>query len=856
MKRKLYILALAALCTLCFLCAPAVMAGSNEVTQGSLRVMDKDGKVQSECPLTHTDVKAEISGFIARVTVKQSFHNPMKEKIEAVYIFPLPSRSAVDDMVMKIGSRTIKGEIKKKEEARKIYEAAKRQGHVASLLEQERPNIFTQSVANIMPGENVDIVISYVEYLNYQDGVYEFSFPMVVGPRYIPGNATGAKGTGWAPDTDAVPDASRITPQVTPKGTRAGHDISLSVNIDAGVPVQKIRSVLHKVTIGHQEGSPKATVSIDQLDNIPNKDFILQYETAGKGIEDAMLYHMSKKDGGFFSLILQPPLKPAKAEITPKEMIFVLDTSGSQMGWPIEKAKETMKYCIENMNEGDTFNLIAFSNNLDRLFTAPQPNTKENREKALDYLAHRLGGGGTEMMPAVMAALEPPPDKQRLRIVCFETDGYVGNDMQIADAVKKNIGSSRFFVFGCGNSVNRYLLDKMAQLGRGEVEYVTLNRHGDEVAEAFQRKIGTPLLTDVSIDWGNLPVSEVYPKQQPDLFSGKPLTFTGRYKGSGHGDITIRGKVAGTPCTRKLSVSLPSQEPSHDVLASLWARTRIEDLMDSDLSGIQNGKPQDTVKDEITKLGLEFRLMTQFTSFVAVEEKIVTEGGVPRTVAVPVEMPDGVSYEGVFGEQKAKKETESYNAPGSGAASYRSTGGTLSTAQSNVSGKTATPMPSVSRARRYAADEEMDGTPAPKKPEEKFDSSLKDLAQSAKQGTIDNKIADGIEVKNGRVHLIVTMAYVSAKALSQLKALGFDVETSSALSKVVRGTLPVEKLQDLARLTCVNKIEPYVTGKKNAMSSVMTAYQESLMEQALSASMTLQRQASMLTLVYPVPTAE
>ncbi|MDQ7826669.1 MAG: VIT domain-containing protein [Candidatus Eremiobacteraeota bacterium] len=778
----------------------------NDVTEGTLKIIDKQGKTKALCPLRHTAVKADITGFMARVKVTQQFHNPSKEKIEAVYVFPLPSRAAVDDMVMHVGKRTIKGDIKKREEAKKIYEAAKKQGHVASLLEQERPNIFTQSVANIMPGEAVNIEISYVEYLSYQDGIYEFVFPMVVGPRYIPGRATGAQGTGWASDTNDVPDASRITPPVTPKGTRAGHDIEVSLSIDAGVPIRKIRSVLHRVHTVQQEGSSRAQVTLDQLDNIPNKDFILQYETAGKSIEDACLTHASKARGGFFSLIVQPPLRPEKAQITPKEMIFVIDSSGSQMGWPIEKAKETMKYCIENMNDGDTFNLMAFSNNVVKLFDAPQPNSKKNREEALDFLAHRLGGGGTEMLPAMMAALEPKPDPEKLRIVCFMTDGYVGNDMQIIDAVKKNIGKARLFSFGVGNSVNRYLLDKMAEMGRGEAEYVTLNRHGDEVAEAFQQKIGTPILTDISIDWGNLPVREIFPKYHPDLFSGKPLVFTGRYSGASKGDITLKGFIAGKPHARKIAVTLPGSEAGHEVLASLWARTCVEYLMDQDLLNIQQNRPNPKIKNEITKLGLDYRIMTQYTSFVAVEEKVVTEGGVPKTVVVPVEMPDGVSYEGVFGEEKSKADKgamkmRAYNAPSSMAGPAGSGSGA---ARMN---KMAMP------SQGYLSGDESRYTPPAKKPEEKLASSLKDIASKVKAGG-GTYVTAQVEVRGGKIPLIVTVTHLSKKVLADLKAAGLKIATYSAGQKVVTGTLPVEKLDDLAKLPAVEKIEPLTGGRK------------------------------------------
>lgn len=776
------------------------VCSKDDVTEGTLQILGKDGQVTQSCPLKHTDVKASISGFIARVNVTQQFYNPSKEKIEAVYVFPLPNRAAVDDMVMKVGSRTIKATIKEKEEAKKIYEQAKRQGHVASLLEQERPNIFTQSVANIMPGESVDIFISYVEYLNYQDGVYEFVFPMVVGPRYIPGSPTGKSGTGWAPDTDQVPDASRITPPVTPKGTRAGHDVSLAVTIDAGVPLMNVRSVLHKIETEHSKGSSKAQVRLASEKTIPNKDFILQYETAGGEIEDALLFHTRADEGGFFSLILQPPLHPRTSQITPKEMIFVIDTSGSQMGWPIEKAKETMKYCIENMNEEDTFNLMAFSNTVVKLFPRPEPNTEKNREKALDFLANRLGSGGTEMLPAMLEALTPAADKRRLRIVCFMTDGYVGNDMQIIDSVKKHIGSARLFSFGVGNGVNRYLLDKMAGMGRGEAEYVTLNRHGDEVAEAFQRKIGTPLLTNISIDWANLPVKEVFPEQNPDLFSGKPLIITGRYSHAAKGTITLRGDRAGEPYARKIEIVLPEKEPSHDVLGSLWARTCIEALMDRDLEGIQQGTPDKDIKGQITDLGLKFRLMTQFTSFVAVEEKVVTEGGVPKTVVVPVEMPEGVSYEGVFGdkdEAKTVARTRS-NAP----AGY-------STTAPSSKGKVLANYKSVP-ASGPAMENERDYNQVPvKKPEDKIDPALAGLAEKVRaEGSNGNFTRGDIRVKNGRIRLVLTVTHISDKVREALKNRGFTVDTCSAAGRVITGTVSVEHIRKLAECAFVDKIEP------------------------------------------------
>lgn len=304
--------------------------GEGRETPGALHAMNAKGEAVGLCPLKHTDVKAEISGYVARVEVTQKFHNPFNERIEAVYTFPLSQNAAVDDMLMKVGERTIRGQIKRREEARRIYEAAKEAGHVASLLDQERPNIFTQSVANIMPGENVDITIRYVEVLKFQDSWYEFMFPTVVGPRYIPGEATsrqpdvapqnegqtvpvpgpatGAdpKGTGWAPDTNQVPDASRITPPVIEKGMRAGHDISISMRIDAGAVIRELNCTTHDVRATHEEDV--AVVRLRDKATIPNKDFIVRYKVASEDIQDAVLTHSGEK-GQFATLIDLRPVR-------------------------------------------------------------------------------------------------------------------------------------------------------------------------------------------------------------------------------------------------------------------------------------------------------------------------------------------------------------------------------------------------------------------------------------------------------------------------------------------------------------------------------------------------------------------
>ncbi len=779
------------------------------VTQGSLLLLDDAGKPTDFCPLKHTDVKVEITGFLARTQVTQQFENPSKEKIEAVYTFPLPQRAAVDDMTLTVGDRVVKAKIKRREEAQAIYEAARTAGHVAGLLDQERPNIFTQSVANIMPGEKVTITISYVETLKYEDGSYELVFPMVVGPRYIPGHATGKQGGGWAPDTDRVPDASRITPPVTKEGTRAGHDISLEVALDAGVPIESLQSPSHGISV-ERPGADRAVVRLQKKAVIPNKDFILTYDVAGRKIEDAVLTHRNGQQGhaGFFTLILQPPDRVSPAEVMPKELVFVLDTSGSMSGFPIEKAKETMKLALEGLYPQDTFNLITFSGDTHILFPEPVPATRENLQKAQAFLQSRAGGGGTEMMKAIRAALDPSDAQNHVRIVCFMTDGYVGNDMEIIAEVQRH-PNARVFSFGIGTSVNRFLLDKMAEHGRGEVEYVGLNDDGSAAARRFHERVRNPLLTDITVDWGRLSVADVYPKRLPDLFSAKPVVLSGRYTAPGQGVIRLRGKMAGRDVTREIHVDLPGSESRHQVLAALWARTRIDDLMAQDYDGIQRGTARAEVREAITQLGLDYRLMTQFTSFVAVEEVTITDGGQPRRIDVPVEMPDGVSYEGIFGRgdrgevdyQHGRRDVFA----GAAAAPYssrplreQSVGKRLpveSYAQSSVDSVEpgSGPFGEQTGLRPNAA---------------KLHPVLTAVVERLKNKRTAPAAEEAKFVKHGKAEVQIWLLDTSSETIDQLKKLGFEVLVQPKSAKLVIGRLPIEKLAALAEVKTVRYVAP------------------------------------------------
>jgi Ca-activated chloride channel family protein len=514
-------------------------------------------------------------------------------------------------------------------------------------------------------------------------------------------------------------------------------------------------------------------------------------------------------------------------QITPKEMIFVIDCSGSMRGFPIEKAKKTMSLAIEQMNPNDTFNLISFAGGTGYCFNAPVPNTRENRRKALDYLSALQGGGGTEMMAAIQAALANQHDPERLRIVCFMTDGFIANDMAILDAIKASANSARVFGFGIGNSVNRFLIEGMGRLGRGASEIVTLESDGDSAAERFQQRINNPILTDITLDFSDLQLYDIFPDPQamPDLFSATPLVVKGRFPNPARGVVTVRGMTAKGPWERKLDVDLPADEPEFDVLAPLWAREKIADLMDQDWLGAQQGNPNSDIKGAVTALGLEFGLVTQYTSFVAVEEKVVNEHGRTRKVEVPVEMPDGVSYEGIFGA--AADRDINGNMPGGfggGGVGGRQAGEAMQSLGYGASA--AAPMAMSAPEHRPAARQEVQNAPPrvmaeeaparepaadavkPEAPKDgaalaKIDATLRSLAQNPRGGNYES---DGIRVSDGATTVVIVLTQITDDKLAKLKVLGADITATAHSSKSVMAKVPLSALLDIAQLDFVTAI--------------------------------------------------
>lgn len=649
-----------------------------EVTQGALRV-EMDEEIV-ECPLKHTDVKANIAGFIARVTVTQTFHNPYDEKIEAVYVFPLPHTAAIDDMTMSVGDRRIVGLIKRRAEAQAIYQEAIQQGKTASLLEQERPNIFTQSVGNIQPNDEVRIEISYVDVLDYDMGTYEFHFPMVVGPRYIPGTPTsktpelpnelkgkvgeseapldgppdGAdpSGTGVSPDTNRVPDASRITPPVLKPGYRTAHDINLAVSLDAGVPIQDIQITNHAAEV-ERAGAAGATAVLSPADSIPNKDFVMKYAVTGKKPEMAVLAHSKGAEQGYFMLMIQPKLDAELAEAPPREIVFLVDISGSMRGEPTQKVKETMHHFLRNTKPNDTLQVITFASWADKLFKKSVPATQMNIEHALNFTQQVRGGGGTEMLKAIKLVLNEPVDPERVRIVVMLTDGYIGNEAEIIAEVDKRAGDQiRFWTIGIGSSPNRYLIDGVAKHGGGMAKVLELNTDPGPLVAEIADRIHRAQLAKIQIDWNGLSVYETHPRRIPELWAGRPVIMFGRYAAGGSKKIELSGSAEGKPLKYKLHVTLPDTQPTHDVLSKAWARKKIEDI-----SAQLHAADVPEIIEEITNIALAHRLMTQYTSFVAVDENdmqpIDQEVKAPRQVVVPVPLPEGTDFSGFYNTRQA-----------------------------------------------------------------------------------------------------------------------------------------------------------------------------------------------------------
>ncbi len=587
-------------------------------------------------PLQHTAVDAAIAGYIGTVQVKQRFANPFDTKIEAVYVFPLPEKAAVSEFLMVIGDRTIRGILREKEEAEAIYRHARNQGYQASLLVQRRPNVFEQKVANIEPGKGIDVDITYFHTLAYKDGWYSFVFPTVVGPRYNPLRHTDPIAPLPRGGRTAFPEAAGV--EYLAPTERSGHDIGITVRLDAAVDIEELKST-HEIVVDEEESGSK-TVRLAHATTLPNRDFVLDFRVAGETIRSNLLTYRDPETGdGYFTLMVIPPRDNTAIARRPMEMVFVLDCSGSMSGRPLEQAKAAVATALARLEPRDTFQIVRFSDHASRFGPVPVPATGANLAAARRYLDALDSDGGTEMLRGIEAALGFPQSPSHFRFVTFMTDGYIGNEADILAAVHRHLGAARIFSFGVGSSVNRYLMERMAKEGRGVAAYLGLQDSAEEVMGNFFERVSRPALTDVGVDWGGMRVRDTYPAALPDLFVGRPLVVAGRYDGEPTSP-TLSGTAG--DARRSLAVAANDGSAAGPYVAKVWARLNIADLTDRQATA---GDPHGALRDAIRRVALRHQLVSNYTSFVAVDSSMRTEGDHGVTVHQAVPVPDGVRYD-------------------------------------------------------------------------------------------------------------------------------------------------------------------------------------------------------------------
>ncbi len=583
-------------------------------------------------PLKSTSAEVRISGVIADVKVTQTYRNQGKKTLEAIYVFPASTRAAVYGMRMRIGERTIVAEIQKRDEARRTYEQAKQQGKSASLLEQQRPNVFQMNVANILPGDEIQTELQYTELIVPTDGTYEFVYPTVVGPRY-----------SNQPAGSAPPSEAWVANPYLHQGEKPPYTFDMSAHLSAGMPIQDVTCSSHPVDIQFADAS-RADVRLKKGETASgNRDFILKYRLAGKQIQSGLLLYEGEKEN-FFLLTMQPPERVTAKEIPPREYVFIVDVSGSMHGFPLDVSKNLLKNLMQGLRGKDSFNVLLFSGGSSLLSERSLPATPENLRRAIDLLDRQRGGGGTELLPALERALALPRTEGTARVFVIATDGYVAVETESFDLLQRKIGQASFFSFGIGSSVNRFLIEGLARAGAGESFVVTKPAEAAAKAEELRKLIESPVLTQIKLSLGSFDAYDLEPTGIPDLFSEKPIVVTGKWRGRPGGRLTLNGSGGAGPHQQSVDVSNTKPDARHSAIQYLWARSRIARIADYNLV-----KPDDERTHLVTSLGLQYHLLTAYTSFVAVDSLVRNKGGDQTTITQPLPLPEGVSDYAVGG---------------------------------------------------------------------------------------------------------------------------------------------------------------------------------------------------------------
>ena len=584
-------------------------------------------------PLRHTDVVIDVRGLVAAATVTQRYVNDSAEPLEAVYVFPLPNEAAVYDLEMTIGDRRIKSVIQERAEAQRTYEAARVEGKRAALVDQERPNIFTTSVANLMPGDTVDVKLRYVEALRAEGPLVRLVFPMVVGPRYIP-------------ETGVEQAARVVTPLRTPE-TRAGHDIALRVTLDAGTALAEVRSPTHPVTVDELQDGARL-VRLRSETTLPNRDFVLEYRTAARARPEAALFlSRDETSGGAHALVVAFPPDADEAARPPMERLFVVDVSGSMSGTSIEQARSALLQALDRLAGGDRFAIVAFSDRFATFRPTPVDATPSNLDAARGFVRGLEANGGTEMLPALRHAMAMSAAEGFVRQVVLLTDGCLGNEDQIFSALENELGDARLFTVAIGSAPNHHLATRMAEYGRGDFTHIADTSEVAARMGALLDRLEKPALTDLHLLPVGTTLSDVFPSRIPDLFPGRPLVVYGRVPADARGTLRLTGRQAGA----ELALEMPfdaARAGFHPGITTLWARQKAAETLDAWRRAEDEAEKKD-LRQRVIDDAIAYRLVTKFTSLVAVEERIVNPGGDARTAMVPTELPHGWDHEQWFG---------------------------------------------------------------------------------------------------------------------------------------------------------------------------------------------------------------
>ncbi|HTF99712.1 MAG TPA: VIT domain-containing protein [Nitrospirota bacterium] len=609
---------------------------SGDKTLSPYFFVKSDNPDTDRLPLKSTSVDVNIAGVIADAKVTQVYRNEGKNALEAIYVFPASTRAAVYAMKMTIGDRTIVANIKKRDEARQEYEQAKQQGKSASLLEQQRPNVFQMNVANIMPGDEIRVEMNYTELLVPTDKEYEFMYPTVVGPRYSNQQAATAPASEhW------------VQNPYLHQGETSSSTFDIKVHIAAGMAIQKIASTSHKVDV-HYAGNAAATIALDTTEtSAGNKDYILKYRLAGGRIESGLLLSQGDKEN-FFLLMLQPPKRVKLEQIPGRDYVFIVDVSGSMYGYPLEISKKLLKDLISSLRPTDTFNVLLFSGGNSVLSEQSLPATQENIARAVNLIDRQQGSGGTELLPALKRALALPKSENISRSIVIATDGYVSVETEAFDLIRSNLGNANMFAFGIGTAVNRHLIEGMARVGMGEPFVITKPEEAPKQADAFRTLIQSPVLTRVKVEFGGFEAYDVEPATIPDVLADRPVIVFGKWRGKAQGNITVKGFSGEGAYQDTIDVSGIKPSQANSGLRYLWARHRIAQLSDYNLL-----QQDDKRVKEVTELGLAYNLLTNYTSFVAIDSEVRNKSGNTTTIKQPLPLPEGVSDYAVGGYMAA-----------------------------------------------------------------------------------------------------------------------------------------------------------------------------------------------------------